>query len=167
MTFPSASWKLEEKVMIDLIPWFATIIALGSLVISILSLYISNNNHRRSNALQQQLVTIEKQRERDRRKANLFAEARKIKSGQVEFMITNTGESAARNLSIMLDDIPIEEHPTNQRKQKIPSLIVSGEKKIICYLFLNDLYSQSFRTKITWDDDSGKNQVYENSLTVR
>ncbi len=152
-----------SKISID----FNAIIAFFALIFSIVAFCKSHRAQRVSNHLQKIWINIEKQREHDRSKALLFPQAIKKRSGLVEVTVANTGASAARNLRVMLDNQPIQQHPRNAFKQEIPSLLQPRQDAKVGYLSGNDRDAQTLNLKIIWDDDSGTGQIYEEPVHIR
>lgn len=152
------------------------LIAIGAILVSLLSVYFSFRANKNSLTLQKEqtemqkrITQIEEAREQDRaiqsRKANLKAELRKVERNSYRLVINNSGQGTARNVEAKLDGKPILEHPAIASSQQEIKLI--GPCSEISYITGIALdCSPPFKFKVTWEDDSGVPGEYETTLTL-
>jgi len=151
------------------------LIAIGAVLVSLLSVYFSFRANKNSLTLQKEqtemqkrITQIEEAREQDRviqsRKANLKAELRKNKKNSYHLVIKNSGQGKACNVKATLNGKPILEHPAiASGQQEIKSI---GPDSEISYITgLSSGCSPPFEFKVTWEDDSGEPGKYETTLT--
>jgi hypothetical protein len=147
----------------------------SSIVISVVAvavaIYFGIKTHHlgKENAdLQRRLVKIEEAKEYERKKATSKA---KLQAAIVDYgqrnhrlVIENTGDCEARNINLIMDGKPFEEHQA----------AVSGEGKInhigphssaTKLLALTTGCAPPFELEIYWDDDSGEKGRYQTTLT--
>jgi len=151
------------------------LIAIGAILVSLLSGYFSFRANKNSLALQKEqiemqkrITQIEEAREQERaiqsRKANLQAELQKVERNNYRLVINNSGQGTARNVKATLDGKPILEHPAIVPDQQ--EIILIGPDSEISYMTGIKLgCSPPFEFKITWEDDSGEPGEYETTLT--
>jgi len=152
------------------------LIAIGAILVSLLSIYFSFRANKKSLTLQKEqtemqkrITQIEESRERERaiqsKKACLKAELREVKPNNHRLFIENSGQGTARNVKATLDGKPIFRHPVIDRDQQVITLIGSHSK--ISYMADIKLGRRPpFKFKVTWEDDSGEPGEYETTLTI-
>jgi len=152
------------------------LIAIGAILVSLLSVYFSFRANKNSLTLQKEqiemqerITQIEEAREQDRaiqsRKANLKAELRKVERNNYRLVINNSGQGTARNVKATLDGKPILEHPAINPGQQEITLI--GRYSEISYIARITFGCRPpFKFKVTWEDDSGEPGEYETTLTT-
>ena len=79
-------------------------------------------------------------------------------------MITNHGDAEARNVRVIMDGKPLEEHKTAVSNDHMPELVGSNSE-ISCLLAINMGNAPPFNVEIKWDDDSGIDKEYRTTLT--
>lgn len=152
------------------------LIAIGAILVSLLSIYFSFRANKKSLTLQKEqtemqkrITQIEESRERERaiqsKKACLKAELREVKPNNHRLFIENSGQGTARNVKATLDGMPILNHPIIAYGQQ--EIILIGSYSEIWYK-TGDMryYSPPFKFKVTWEDDSGEPGEYETTLTI-
>ena len=142
--------------MSDNLSWASILIAIGSLLVSILSLISSHRNQRR-------IVLIEEQRQREREltalQASLRPELRKTEKGSYRLCLVNSGKAEARNVRVKLGGMPLNEHPVAVRGSDIPTLI-GANSEVSCLLAITlGSPPPPYEIEIRWDDDSGMDRV--------
>jgi len=152
------------------------LIAIGAILVSLLSVYFSFRANKNSLTLQKEqiemqkrITQIEEAREQERaiqsRKANLKAELQKVERNNYRLVINNSGPGTARNVKATLDGKPILEHPAIVHDQQEITLI--GPDSEISYMTdINFDCSPPFEFKVTWEDDSGIPGKWETTLTL-
>lgn len=152
------------------------LIAIGAILVSLLSIYFSFRANKKSLTLQKEqtemqkrITQIEESRERERaiqsKKACLKAELRKNKRGSYRLVIKNSGQGTARNVKATLDGKPILEHPAiNPGQQEITLIGPYSEISYIARITFG--CRPPFKFKVTWEDDSGEPGEYETTLTT-
>ena len=156
------------------------LIAIGAVLVSLLSVCFSVHANKNSLTLQKEqtemqkrITQIEEAREQNRviqsRKANLKAELREVKRNSYRLVIENSGQGTARNVKATLDGKPISEHPAIlfDKETKEDALIIgphSGISYIMC-ITKDPGTSPPFEFKVAWEDDSGEPGKYETTLT--
>ncbi|MBT9281106.1 MAG: hypothetical protein KM312_00275 [Hydrogenibacillus schlegelii] len=147
--------------MSDILSWVSIFIAVGSLVVSILSLISNHLNQRR-------IVAIERQRQREKEltalQASLRPELRKTEKGSYRLYLVNSGMAEARNVRVNLDGVALNEHPVAVRGNKIPTR-VGPNSEVSCVLAITLNCAPPFEIEIEWEDDSGMNPSYRSTLT--
>jgi len=160
------------------------LIAIGAILVSLLSVYFSFRANKNSLTLQKEqiemqerITQIEEAREQDRaiqsRKANLKAELRKVERNNYRLVINNSGQETARNVKATLNGKPLSEHPAVLSSIEEDSLIIGPHSTISYVMFItNDMAEDkhpgklpSFEFEATWEDDSGELGEYETTLT--
>ncbi len=151
------------------------LIAIGAILVSLLSVYFSFRANKNSLTLQKEqtemqkrITQIEEAREQDRaiqsRKANLKAELRKVERNSYRLVINNFGQGTACNVEAKLDGQPILKHPAiASGQQEIKLIGPNSETSYIAGITLD--CSPPFKFKVTWKDDSGVPGEYETTLT--
>ncbi len=152
------------------------LIAIGAILVSLLSIYFSFRANKKSLTLQKEqtemqkrITQIEESRERERaiqsKKACLKAELREVERNNHRLVIENSGQGTARNVKATLDGKPILEHPIIAYGQQ--EIILIGPYSEISYITgITFGCSSSFKFKVTWEDDSGEPGEYETTLTT-
>ena len=118
--------------------------------------------------LQARVASIEESREQTRiqetLQANLRAELRTTDQKSVRLFVQNIGNSPARKVAITLDGQPILEHGVVPRGEQEKLLI--GPKSEESFLIAMGMdCGPPFEFEATWDDDSGKQRLYNTMLT--
>lgn len=151
--------------------------AIGSFVVSIFALGVSYCTQGKANKLQQRIVEIEEQRDRDMinatQKADLRAEIGEIEGCSARLFIKNDGASEARNIRVKMDGVPIEEHPAGNKisDQVGPHAVIScdliiGDTSISFIRMPTSVRKHPpFTIEITWEDNSGQNGLYRTTIT--
>jgi len=155
------------------------LIAMGAILVSLLSIYFSFRANKKSLTLQKEqtemqkrITQIEESRERERaiqsQKACLKAELREVERNNHRYhclVIENSGQGTARNVKATLDGKPILEHPAIASGQQ--EIILIGPDSEISYIAVITLdCSPPFEFKVTWEDGSGEPGEYETTLTI-
>ena len=151
------------------------LIAIGAILVSLLSVYFSFRANKNSLTLQKEqiemqerITQIEEAREQDRaiqsRKANLKAELRKVERNNYRLVINNSGQGTARNVKATLDGKPILEHPAIVSNQQ-GIILICPDSEISYMAGITFGCSPPFEFKVTWEDDSGEPGEYETTLT--
>jgi hypothetical protein len=139
-----------------------------SLIVSGVATWIAWKAHRKTISLQQRMLQIEEQRERDRRlmasQAQLHPELRATTHGGYRLYIVNSGMAPARNLRVILDNTPLTEHPAAVQNDPMPTL-VGPNSEVSCLLALMSGCSPPFDIELQWEDDSSTNRAYKGTLT--
>lgn len=158
------------------------LIAIGAILVSLLSVYFSFRANKNSLALQKEqiemqkrITQIEEAREQDRaiqsRKANLKAELQKVERNNYRLVINNSGQGTARNVKATLDGKPLSEHPAVLSFKEEDSLTIGPHSEIPYVMSITlDMAKDpgklpSFEFEATWEDDSGELGEYETTLT--
>ena len=155
------------------------LIAIGAILVSLLSIYFSFRANKNSLTLQKEqtemqkrITQIEESRERERaiqsKKACLKAELREVERNNRRshrLVIENYGQGTARNVKATLDGMPILEHPAFIRSQQ-EIILISPHSKISYMADIKLSCSPPFEFKVTWEDDSGEPGEYETTLTT-
>ena len=145
----------------------AIIVALASLVIAFWLGVKNQRLARENNALQERLVHLDEAREgerqRDQQKANLSA--RIVKPGRdYRLLIENSGVCEARDVSLLVDQVPFCEHPVSVRGETEVKVI--GSKSKVTYMLAITLdRPPPFDVELSWEDDSGERGRYRTTLT--
>lgn len=154
--------------MSDAASWAGVIIAIGSLIVSIIALIKSLRAQREANGVQRRVVEIEERREQERRlalrQAQLRPELKKTGSGSYRFCLTNHGMAEARNVQVALDGVRLSDHRTAIRGNELPSLVGPGAE-VGCILLISMDCTPPFQVDVRWDDDSGVGRSYRTTLT--
>ena len=152
------------------------LIAMGAILVSLLSIYFSFRANKKSLTLQKEqtemqkrITQLEESRERERaiqsQKAYLKAELRKVERNNYRLVIENSGQGTARNVKATLDGMPILEHPAIASSQQ--EIILIGPYSEISYMAgITFGCSPPFEFKVTWEDNSGVPGEYETTLTI-
>lgn len=147
--------------MSDTLSWASIFIAIGSLVVSILSLISNHLNQRR-------IVAIEEQRQQEMEltalRASLRPELRKTEKGSYRLYLVNSGMAEARNVRVKLDGVALNEHPAAVRGDNVPTR-VGPNSEVSCILAITLGCAPPFEIEIEWEDDSGMNRIYRGTLT--
>lgn len=144
------------------------LLAIFSLLLSLVAIIISSLSQKKANRLQERLVSIEEQREQEAKAAESRADLRaiigKTSQGTDKLIVSNHGNSEAYNIRIELDGKPFSEHCAETSGSKLPDMI-GPRSEISCLLSTHFECSPPFDLKILWDDKLGKDHVYKTSLT--
>ncbi len=147
--------------------WINSLIAVISLVVSIIALVLSLRAQGKANASQKRIVEIEEHRDEQKRResqqASLRAELRGTE-GSERLYIVNLGAAEARNVRVILDGKPLEEHCAIVGGDSLASL-VGGGAEVSCLLAIYQTCAPPFECEVRWDDDSRKDRLYRTTLT--
>lgn len=128
----------------------------------------SNDLIKKQVAIQERLTQIEQSREHAKKiqslRAKVCAVVRESDRGSWKLVVTNTGQSTARNVIIKLDDKPLMEHdalPNNVTEIKS----IGPMSDISFFLCFTRNCHPPFELEVTWDDDSGQQGRYGTTLT--
>ncbi|NLV92167.1 MAG: hypothetical protein GX030_07235 [Firmicutes bacterium] len=152
--------------MNDLASWGNLAITFLALVVSGVSLSKSSRAQNEANKLQQKLVQIEEQRERDRTTELLQADlhATLVKDDKsYRLLLVNSGKAKAQNLRIRLDRVPLENHCAFAGQPAPPHIGPNSQASIHLAIALD--CRPPYEIEVKWDDDFGKDRVYESTLT--
>lgn len=148
--------------------WLGVAISGIALLVAIISFWKSDRAQYEANSAQRRLVEIEERREQDRlirnRQAELTASISNADKGSLKIHIRNSGETEARNIQILLDEIPLLEHPAAPKGQSLPN-VIGPNSEISFYLALAFGSPTPSGVMIAWDDDSGARRLYRTTLT--
>lgn len=143
----------------DYAAWAGVIVAICSLIVAILAFI-------KGSSAQSKILDIEQQRDQERReyskKALLRTEMRKDEKNIRRLFIINDGESEARSIKFKLDGIPLSEIsyvPNN------PPELIAPRSEASILLILTRQDTPPSEISVTWDDDSGNDNFYRNSIT--
>lgn len=143
------------------LPNISIIVSLTSLIIAFSSAYYNRKTYKI-----REMQELDRQKEM--RRAQLIAQLivkPRAQGGLSDYLlrISNIGKARARDIKISIDDIPMQELPLFKSclvtEQEIPRELVSGETRSFP---LAD-YAK-FNIKISWLDDSGDSQHYEQGI---
>ena len=147
---------------------FSLLISALSFVVSGLATWIAWKAHRENVGLQQRMLEIEEQRERDRRlsasQARLYPKLREVSSSSCRLYLVNSGMAAARNVRVMLDDKPLADHPAAVQDDPMPTE-VGPNSEVSCLLGCDFKCGPPFQIEVHWEDDSGSDRTYRGILT--
>ncbi|MFP4029621.1 MAG: hypothetical protein ACLFWL_17720 [Candidatus Brocadiia bacterium] len=147
---------------------FSTIIALGSVLISIIATILSWLANQKSNKTQSRLLKIEQSRADARRaksqQATLRTELRKTDKNSWRMAIINEGQSEARNIVVFIDGIDSSEHEVMLQGENLPEVLGSGSEAS-CLLGINLGCNPPFQIQLKWDDDYAEKRCYRTTLT--
>jgi hypothetical protein len=153
-------------------------ISISSLLVSIIAIGVSIWTHNRNHKLQERILFLEEERERDRKtekgKANLTAKIEEEElphSGASRIhkkyflVIENKGLSEARNIELLLKDQAVLGNCLFQNVQREVNQI--GPHSHFRYEFSNGFMRElPLSARITWHDDSGESGKYHTTLTL-
>lgn len=138
------------------------IVALIAVIISAFSFWFSRK-----------ALSIEETREDERKfrmkKANLIANISSdytniVESKYVKLLILhNEGESAARNIEVLIDEIPITKHDAVLERSRDDIPIIAAHANVRIGLKDKKL-PHSFVIEISWDDDTDKKGNFKTTL---
>lgn len=153
----------------DLAAWAGVFIAIASLIVSIIAMLKSMHAQHEANAVQRRIVHIEERREEERQlgshQARLRLELRNMGSGSYRLYLINDGMAEARNVRVILDDLPLDAHQTGVRGEILPSL-VGPNAEVSCFLRITLGCQPPFQAAVHWDDNSGIDRSYRTTLTL-
>ncbi|MBT9143080.1 MAG: hypothetical protein DDT32_01483 [Syntrophomonadaceae bacterium] len=148
---------------------WAEFIAVCSLVVSTVAIYMSWKASREANAAQRRIVDIEEQREQERRLSALQAllrpQLRKTEKGSDRLYLVNSGKAEARNVRVELDGVPLNKHRAAVVGNDIPAHI-GPNSEVSCVLAFTFGCAPPFKIEIKWEDDSGMGRIYRGTLTL-
>lgn len=148
------------------------IISCFALLVSIIVVVYSFIQGRKSNQLQERIVNIEEQREKEKKEEKIKAEVkaevvyRKTAKGKQasKFRVYNQGAGAAQNVKIFIDDKPVKECDFVLADQNEYEIIAAGSEVKIPVATSKDSPS-NWKTVIHWDDKTGTDNEFETILT--
>jgi hypothetical protein len=144
------------------------VVAAGSLTVAIIALRKSLATQTEATDVQRRLVQIEENREADRihhrRKASLRLDLRHTEQGSYRLYVVNDGESQARNVSVLFEGSPIEDHCSGVQGSRLPA-DVGARSEVSCLLAFSHQCAPPFPVELSWDDDSGEPGSYKGSIT--
>ena len=149
-----------------------------SLLLSAIAILVSIWTHDRSHKLQNRIVCLEEEREKDRHiekgKAYLTAKIEKeelSRSGTSRIyrkyflVVENKGLSEARNIELLLKDQAVPGNPLLQNVQQEVNYI--GPQSSFRYEFSNGFMRElPLPVGIAWQDVSGESGKYQTTLTL-
>ena len=139
-----------------------------SLVVSAIAIYTSWQAQRQAIAAQRRIVEIEEQRERDRQltevKASLHPQLRKTPRNSYRLYLVNSGKGIASNVRVRLDGKRFSEHAAAIRGDDMPTQ-VGPNSEVSCLLGVSMDCAPPFSIDVEWEDDSGKDRLYQGTLT--
>ncbi len=143
------------------------ILAAGSLFIALLAYHKSGQAQDRANSIQAQLLKIEEQREAEAlqrtQTASLRPALRKVSNTTYRLYLRNVGVSEARNVKVLINGIPLDNHPAAVSGDQLASLI--GPNTEVSCLF-NVLHCQPpFGIEIAWEDNSGQLGLFRGTIS--
>lgn len=153
--------------MSELADWLALIVSIGSLVVAVIAL-------RRTSHAETRLLAIEEIRERDRvihgKRARLTGTTRKDEHARFILEISNNGEAEAQNVSVVLDGLPLHEHPVIP-KQRLPNPpsdgFTLGPASHVRYILGPTQQTRGpFTLLLRWADESGQPGDYKTTLSI-
>jgi hypothetical protein len=78
--------------------------------------------------------------------------------------LVNDGESQARNVSVIFEGIPVEEHCSAVQGSQLPC-DVGPRSEVSCLLAFSHQCAPPFPIELSWDDDSGEPGSYQGTIT--
>ena len=149
----------------------ATITAIVAILLSLISIAVSVDANRRSNAAQAKLVALEEDRERDRLadrgRALVRAEFFRIVKGpqlQRWLRFSNTGNATARNVVVTVNGKPIDEDRRLVLGEKRFAATIGAGAHLDVIATAELGVDPNYRVVISWDDDSGVPGRWESDL---
>ncbi len=135
----------------------------------IVSVWFGRKNHclnRKNAELQRRLLELEENREAAQRKAASKAQlrARIVQDGRDLLMITNDGESEARNIVLKLDGQPFKDHCASYRNDW-EAKIIDAHSEATSPIAPCDECAPPWKIEIFWEDDSGEPEYHRHTLT--
>jgi hypothetical protein len=137
---------------------FAIIISGCSFLFAVLSFRKSHNLGKRQ-------LEIDEERRSDERSASLVAYFHKDEKRRT-LRIENKGNGEARNIKVIIDGSPIEQHPAWVQNQpnRVSVLCGQGYGDYILGLSSSTPFPQI--AEVYWEDDIKKDNISRNSLTI-
>ena len=157
--------------MSGLISWFgdASHAAFAAFLVTLASVFVSIAVHVKRQRTQQRVLTIEEEREADRKRRALKAElqARIVKDERnTDWLeINNRGEAAATEVDVRLDGIPVADHPAVGVQQGELVQLIGPHSNVRYLLVLTMQERPPYEIAITWRDRSGEPGEYRTTLT--
>jgi hypothetical protein len=149
--------------------WINALLAIGSLIVSVIALILSLRAQGQANAAQKRIVEIEERRDQERRldslQARLQAELRDVGGGSERLYLVNHGMAEARNVRVTLDGKSFAKHCAVVGGDSLPSLVGPGAE-VSCLLAIHMQCAPPFECEVRWDDDSGPDRLYRTTLTL-
>jgi hypothetical protein len=117
--------------------------------------------------IQEQLLEIERERDRNRtaslKKAELRGSLERLSSHTHRFVVANRGPADAKNIRVFIDGTPVDQHDSVMNRDGIPSTIAKRDKAS-CQMCFTLQTAPPFNLRIEWEDDSGEPGVLESIL---
>jgi uncharacterized membrane protein len=154
---------MKSKMLWPLLTLLALVCAVSfffrsDYVVSVLSLCVAVTSFVKTNSIEKRMLQIEEERRSEEKAASLIAYAHKSEKVK-ELRIENKGKGDARNITVLLDGIPLDEqHPLWYRRQPQPTTELSGNEHRDYILCLRRSALPE-TAKIHWDDDARKGNV--------
>lgn len=149
--------------------WIGDGISVISVIVAVIALIKSDGAQRQANASQKRIVEIEEGRESDRnseaKQAILRPRIWRHGSGDYRLHIENQGKAEARNVNMLLADMPFLDHPAVPKGETLCTLIGPGTDVSYC-LAIAFGCAPPFDLVLTWDDDSKTGNSYRTTLTL-
>lgn len=154
--------------MSDAASWVNVVVSVLALGVSVFAVWIGRIAHRDAMSVQRQIAEIEAQREQDRQlsalKASLHPQLRETNTSAYRLYVMNTGNAAAQNVRVSLNDVPLREHCAAVQNDDMPTHI-GPNSEVSCLLAIKLGCTPPFKIEIRWDDDSGADRIYRGQLT--
>jgi len=147
-----------------------------ALIVSGMAAFYSFKQGRRSNQLQERIVDIEEQREKERlakeNKADLrasFKYENLLDEGQVasHIVVRNEGKIKAENIRLYVDGDPVTQHKymMQSHSHKLSPILPDKEYKSVISVEENE--PESCEIKLLWDDETGRNYEFKEKLPLK
>jgi len=143
--------------MSDTVSIIALIVAAGSFFFSVLSF-------QKSHSVEKRQLDIEEERRSEEKAAALVAYIHRDGNRRT-LCIENKGNGEARNIAMLLDGRPLEEHPCYV-DQPNSIAILGGQTKGHYIIVLTNSTPWPALAEVHWEDDVKKDNVSRSSLTV-
>jgi hypothetical protein len=147
------------------------LLAAVAIGVSVVALIRGGRTQNRLVKVDERLVSIEEKRETDRqlraRKARLTAFVDRDANGNRHVLrVENSGSAEARGVRVLLDGVPVGEHPATAVLPAEEGKTIVGPYSDIRYrvVLTNDMLPPS-EIVVRWTDDSAEEGHYRNSLS--
>lgn len=140
-------------------------ISVISLIVAVASFGFAAYSFRQSHKVAERQLEIEESRRTEEQSASLIAYFHSDGNRRV-LRIENKGNGKARNIEVLLDEQPIEQHPSwvDRQPNRITTLSGHGFGHYRLALTRSSPFPEV--AEIHWEDDVKKNNVSRNSLTI-
>ena len=110
---------------------------------------------------------MEEHREKDRinEKNAAILTASLVHGKNRQIIVINRGSSPAKNLTVILDDMPLADHPIAVKGDAFPCLVGANSEVAIMVAISTGTLQPPYRIVLTWDDDARNGNKYEHDLT--